>query len=139
MCTDISQCGPGETIESIFPRTLASPWPLTPWTPTASTGNYPSGDFAIPSVGKICAHRLLSQFPEEAGPINCYCNTIQQLHQAMHQLNQEMRWYDRRWSDWLKLPKYWNSVRKTPLDPAGPLPALRPIPPVTGDPGRPKW
>ncbi len=30
----------------------------------------------------------------------------------MHSLVREVRWFDRNWSDWLKLPKYWNLFLK---------------------------
>jgi all-trans-retinol 13,14-reductase len=114
-CADvhyISQCGPGETIDQ-FLHYIGQPMAFNSLDPNCIDRVItPEGDFAIPLGWENLRDRLLSQFPEESGPINCYCNTIQQLHQAMHQLNQEVRWYDRRWSDWLKLPKYWNLFEK---------------------------
>lgn len=65
-------------------------------------------DFRIPLGWETLRNRLLSTFPEEAGPINRYCSEIKQLHQEVHSLVREVRWFDQKWSDWLKLPKYWN-------------------------------
>jgi phytoene dehydrogenase-like protein len=56
--------------------------------------------------------RLLSTFPEETDAINRYCNQIQQIHQEIHSLVQEIHWFNRQWSDWFKLPKYLNLYKK---------------------------
>ncbi len=72
----------------------------------------PDVDFKIPLDWNTFRDRLLSTFPEEAEPINRYCNEIQKLHEEMHHLGQEIRWYKQKWSDWLKLPRYWNLFLK---------------------------
>lgn len=72
----------------------------------------PEVDFRIPLNWDTFRHRLLSTFPEEATPINHYCDEIQRLHQEIRQVGQEIRWYDKKWADWLKLPKYWNLFLK---------------------------
>jgi all-trans-retinol 13,14-reductase len=72
----------------------------------------PEVDFRIPLGWDTFRARLLLTFPEEAESINHYCDQIQQLHQEIHNLAREAHWYDRKWSDWLKLPKYWNLYMK---------------------------
>ena len=72
----------------------------------------PMVDFKIPLGWESLRYRLLSTFPEEANAINLYCNEIQQLHQEIHNFGQEIRWYHHKWSDWLKLPKYFHLFRK---------------------------
>ncbi len=68
----------------------------------------PEADFKIPLGWETFRNRLISTFPEDAPSINRYCDEIKQLHQEMHNLVRDVRWYDQKWSDWLKLPKYWN-------------------------------
>ncbi|MDF5710322.1 MAG: NAD(P)/FAD-dependent oxidoreductase [Nostoc sp. S4] len=68
----------------------------------------PEADFRIPFGWENLRSRLLSTFPEEAGAINHYCNEIVQLRQEIRNFVQEVRWFDRKLSDWLKLPKYLN-------------------------------
>lgn len=72
----------------------------------------PAVDFRIPLGWEKFRDRLLSTFPEEAKGINVYCDEIQAIHQDVHNLVQEVHWYDQKWSDWLKLPKYWNLFLK---------------------------
>ena len=72
----------------------------------------PDVDFKIPLGWETLRSRLLSSFPEEADPINRYCNEVKQLHQEIHSLVREVHWYNQKWSDWLKLPKYWNLFSK---------------------------
>jgi all-trans-retinol 13,14-reductase len=55
---------------------------------------------------------LLSTFPEESTAIDRYCDEIKHLHQEVRQLVHEIHWYNQKWSDWLKLPKYWNLFQK---------------------------
>lgn len=68
----------------------------------------PKADFKIPLGWENLRTRLLSTFPEETLAINRYCDEIKRLHQEMRNLVQEVRWFDQKWSDWLKLPKYAN-------------------------------
>ncbi|NEP19540.1 MAG: NAD(P)/FAD-dependent oxidoreductase, partial [Leptolyngbya sp. SIO4C1] len=68
----------------------------------------PGIDFRIPLGWEEMRSRLLATFPDEALPINRYCDEIQQLHQQIRSLAQNVRWYDQKWSDWLKLPQYWH-------------------------------
>ena len=68
----------------------------------------PEADFKIPLGWETFRDRLIATFPEDAQPIRHYCDEIKHLHQEMHDLVRDVRWYDQKWSDWLKLPKYWN-------------------------------
>ncbi|WP_088889177.1 phytoene desaturase family protein [Leptolyngbya ohadii] len=72
----------------------------------------PEVDFKIPLAWDRFRDRLLATFPEEVVPINRYCDEIQRLHEDIRRLGQELRWYDQKWLDWLKLPKYWNLFSK---------------------------
>lgn len=72
----------------------------------------PEIDFRIPLGWENLRNRLLATFPEEANSINRYCDEIQKLHQEVHSLVREVHWFDQKWSDWLKLPKYWNLFTK---------------------------
>lgn len=67
----------------------------------------PDVDFRIPLGWETFRDRLLTTFPDETTAINRYCNEIKHLHQEMVNLGEEVHWYDLKWSDWLKLPKYW--------------------------------
>ncbi|BAZ33192.1 FAD dependent oxidoreductase [Cylindrospermum sp. NIES-4074] len=68
----------------------------------------PEVDFKIPLGWENMRSRLISTFPEETDAINRYCHEIQQLHQEIRNLMREIRWFDQKWSDWLKLPKYFH-------------------------------
>jgi phytoene dehydrogenase-like protein len=72
----------------------------------------PDVSFKIPLGWENLRDRLLSTFPEEALGINHYCDEIKQIHQEIHSLVREVRWFNRNWSDWLKLPKYWHLFLK---------------------------
>ena len=67
----------------------------------------PEVDFQIPIGWETLRTRLCWNFPEDADAINRYCDEIQQIHQQIQTLTQTVHWFDRTWSDWLKLPKYW--------------------------------
>jgi all-trans-retinol 13,14-reductase len=72
----------------------------------------PDVDFRIPIGWETFRTRLLVTFPDEAIAINRYCDEIAQLHQEIHDLVREVRWYRQSWTDWLKLPKYWHLFSK---------------------------
>lgn len=72
----------------------------------------PDIDFRIPLNWDTFRTRLVETFPDEAIALHRYCDEIKQLHTEMHQLTQEINWYDQKWSDWLKAPKYWNLFSK---------------------------
>lgn len=72
----------------------------------------PEADFKIPLGWENLRTRLLATFPEEATAINRYCDEIKHFHQQVHDLVREVRWFDQKWTDWLKLPKYWNLFLK---------------------------
>ncbi|EKU99825.1 phytoene dehydrogenase-like oxidoreductase [Leptolyngbya sp. PCC 7375] len=72
----------------------------------------PEVDFKIPLDWEALRSRLLATFPDEQTAINRYCNEIHQLHTEIRSLTHEINWYNRKWSDWLKLPKYWNLYSK---------------------------
>jgi all-trans-retinol 13,14-reductase len=114
-CADvhyISQCGPGETIAEF----LSYIGQEVPFNSLDRDGIdrviTPEVDFKIPLGWDRFRDRLLSTFPDEAEPINRYCDEIRHLHQDIRNLTQEVHWYDRKWSDWLKLPKYWRLYAK---------------------------
>jgi all-trans-retinol 13,14-reductase len=114
-CADvhyISQCGTGQTID----RFLAYIERNVPFNSLDSDCIdrviTPEVDFKIPPEWETLRSRLLATFPEERVAINRYCDEIRQLHQDVHNLAQEVHWYDQKWSDWLKLPKYWNLFSK---------------------------
>lgn len=114
-CADvhyISQCGPDQTIDQFFAY-LERPVLFNSLHPDCIDRVItPEADFSIPLAWESLRTRLLTNFPEEAAAINRYCDEIKRLHQDIHDLGQEVRWYDRQWSDWLKLPKYWNLFQK---------------------------
>ncbi|QZZ18600.1 NAD(P)/FAD-dependent oxidoreductase [Leptothermofonsia sichuanensis E412] len=114
-CADvhyISQCGPGQTIHQ-FLNYIEREVPFNSLDPDCIDRVItPEADFRIPLGWETFRQRLLDTFPEEADPINRYCDEIKQLHQEMHNLVQEVHWYDQKWSDWLKLPRYWNLFLK---------------------------
>ncbi|NDJ15786.1 phytoene desaturase family protein [Myxacorys almedinensis] len=72
----------------------------------------PDADFNIPLGWENLRQRLLSTFPEESTAIDRYCDEIKRLHQDVRQLVHEIHWYNQKWTDWLKLPKYWNLFQK---------------------------
>ncbi|MFP4124335.1 phytoene desaturase family protein [Coleofasciculus sp.] len=72
----------------------------------------PEVDFKIPLGWETFRDRLISTFPEETEAINRYCDEIKTLHEQLRRLVVDFPWYDRKWSDWLKLPKYWNLFLK---------------------------
>ena len=115
-CADvhyISQCGPGEAIDRLL-QYLERPVSFNSLEPTCIDRVIAPGvNFAIPLGWENLRDRLLSQFPGEAVPINRYCDEIKQLAEDMDHFNQAVRWYDRRWYDWLKLPRYWNLLEKS--------------------------
>lgn len=114
-CADvhyISQCGPGQTIDQ-FLNYIQQPISFNSLDPDCiDRVIMPEVDFNIPLGWENLRARLLETFPEERVAINRYCDEIRQLHQDIDHLVQGVRWYDRNWSDWLKLPKYWNLFSK---------------------------
>ncbi len=114
-CADvhyISQCGPGQTIDQ-FLNYIGREVSFNSLDPNCIDRVItPDVDFAIPLGWDRFRDRLLATFPDEAEPINRYCDAIQHLHNDMRQLSQEVRWYDQKWTDWLKLPKYLDLFQK---------------------------
>jgi all-trans-retinol 13,14-reductase len=114
-CADvhyISQCGSGQTIDQLLSY-LERKVPFNSLDPDCIDRVItPEVDFKIPLGWEVLRARLLTTFPEEHVAINRYCDEIRQLHQDVHNLAQEVHWYDQKWSDWLKLPKYWNLFSK---------------------------
>lgn len=110
-CADvhyISQCGSGKTINQ-FLNYIERDVPFNSLNPDCIDRVItPDANFAIPLGWENLRQALLTSFPEEQRAINRYCDEIKQLHQEIRSLVQEVRWFDRKWSDWLKLPKYWN-------------------------------
>jgi all-trans-retinol 13,14-reductase len=114
-CADvhyISQCGSGQTIDQVL-HYLEREVPFNSLDPDCIDRVItPDIDFKIPMGWEALRDRLLATFPDERVAINRYCDEIYQLHQEIHSLVREVRWYDQKWSDWLKLPKYWNLFLK---------------------------
>jgi phytoene dehydrogenase-like protein len=114
-CADvhyISQCAAGQTVAR-FLNYIERDVPFNTLDPDCIDRVItPTVDFKIPLGWENLRTRLLATFPEEAGAINRYCNEIKQLHQEMFHLVRDMRWFNRNWYDWLKLPKYWNLFLK---------------------------
>jgi all-trans-retinol 13,14-reductase len=114
-CADvhyISQCGSGQTIDQ-FLNYLGCTVPFNSLDPDCIDRVItPEVDFNIPLGWETLRSRLLATFPDERAAINRYCDEIRQLHQEVHSLTQEVHWYDQKWSDWLKLPKYWHLFSK---------------------------
>ncbi len=114
-CADvhyISQCGRGQAIDQ-FLNYIDREVQFNSLDPDCIDRVItPEVDFAIPLGWENLRNRLLDRFPEEAAAINRYCDEIKRLHEEIHRLNQEVRWYDPKWYDWLKLPKYFNLFQK---------------------------
>lgn len=109
-CADvhyISQCGAGQTI-SQFLNYIERTVEFNQLDPDCIDRVItPQVDFRIPMDWQKFRDRLIATFPEETAAINQYCDEIELLHQQMRELVHEVRWYDQRLSDWMKLPKYW--------------------------------
>ncbi|MCL6434445.1 MAG: NAD(P)/FAD-dependent oxidoreductase [Leptolyngbyaceae cyanobacterium HOT.MB2.61] len=114
-CADvhyISQCAPGQTIHQ-FLNYIDREITFVSLDPDCIDRVItPEVDFKIPLGWETLRTRLLATFPEEAPAIERYCDAIAQLHREIHNLVREVRWFDQKWIDWLKLPKYWNLFLK---------------------------
>jgi all-trans-retinol 13,14-reductase len=114
-CADVHyiyQCGQGQTVDR-FLNYIDRKVPFNSLAPDCIDRVItPEVDFRIPLGWENLRDRLLSTFPEEASAINHYCDEIEHLHQAVVDLGQEVHWYASKWSDWLKLPKYWHLFSK---------------------------
>ncbi|MDJ0774559.1 MAG: NAD(P)/FAD-dependent oxidoreductase [Mastigocoleus sp. MO_167.B18] len=114
-CADvhyISQCASGHTIAE-FLNYIEKDMDFNSLDPNCIDRVItPEVDFKIPLGWENLRSRLLYQFPEETSAINRYCNTIKHLHQEIHDLVREVHWFDQKWYDWLKLPKYWHLFLK---------------------------
>ena len=110
-CADvhyISQCGPTQAIAQ-FLNYIERDVPFNSLNPDCIDQVIsPEVDFRIPLGWENFRTRLLSTFPEQSDPINRYCDEIKQIRQQIKSLVGEVRWFERQWSDWLKLPKYWH-------------------------------
>jgi all-trans-retinol 13,14-reductase len=114
-CADvhyISQCGTGQTIDQ-FLNHIERNVPFNSLDPDCIDRVItPEVDFKIPLGWETLRTRLIETFPEERAAIDRYCDEIRHIHEDVHHLVREVRWYDQKWSDWLKLPKYWNLFSK---------------------------
>ncbi|MBW4696761.1 MAG: NAD(P)/FAD-dependent oxidoreductase [Aphanocapsa lilacina HA4352-LM1] len=110
-CADVhyvSQCAPGQTIGQ-FLRHIDRQIEFNSLDPECIDRVVtPEADFAIPLGWERLRERLIATFPEETAAIRRYCDAISGLHEEMRALLREVNWFDQKWSDWLKLPKYWN-------------------------------
>ncbi|MEO0738580.1 MAG: NAD(P)/FAD-dependent oxidoreductase [Cyanobacteria bacterium J06649_12] len=114
-CADvhyISQCAPDQAIGQFFSY-IERPVEFNSLDPDGIDRIItPEVDFKIPLGWETLRSRLIATFPDEQTAINRYCDEILQLRAEMRNLTQEINWYDRKWSNWLKLPKYWNLYTK---------------------------
>jgi all-trans-retinol 13,14-reductase len=114
-CADvhyISQCGPGQTIDR-FLHYIEKDVPFNRLDSDCIDRIItPTADFKIPLGWDNLRDRLLQTFPDETIAIGKYCDAIAQLHAQIHQLNREAHWYNIRWTDWMKLPSYWELFAK---------------------------
>jgi all-trans-retinol 13,14-reductase len=110
-CADvhyISQCGYGHTIHQFLDYIEADVSFNSLGPDCIDRVITPDVDFKIPVGWENLRTRLLATFPEEAGPINRYCDEIKHIHEELRSILSEVDWYQQKWSDWLKLPKYWH-------------------------------
>ena len=114
-CADVHyiyQVGKGQTIDK-FLNYIGKKVPFNSLDPDCIDRVVtPEVDFRIPLGWETFRQRLLTTFPDESDAINRYCDEISQLHQQMKNFEKEVPWYDIKWSDWLKLPKYWHLYSK---------------------------
>lgn len=110
-CADVHyiyQCGPGETVDR-FLNYLGKTVPFNSINPDCIDRVItPDVDFRIPLGWETFRDHLLTTFPDEATAIHQYCDEIAHLHQEMTDISKDMQWYNLKWSDWLKMPKYWH-------------------------------
>ncbi|MBD2315179.1 NAD(P)/FAD-dependent oxidoreductase [Desertifilum sp. FACHB-1129] len=114
-CADVhyvSQCGPQQTIDNFLKALDCEVAFNSLDLDCIDRVITPEVDFKIPLGWEALRSRLLATFPEEQIAIHRYCDEIKQLYQEIAGLGTEVRWYDQKWSDWLKLPKYWNLYSK---------------------------
>jgi all-trans-retinol 13,14-reductase len=108
----ISQCGPKQTIGR-FLDYIGRHVSFNSLNPDCIDRVItPDVDFRIPLGWETFRDRLLTIFPDEATAINRYCDEIAHLHQEMYDVVRQMKWYNRSWADWLRLPKYWHLFSK---------------------------
>lgn len=114
-CADVHyiyQCGKGQVVDQ-FLNYIERAVPFNSLDPDCIDRVItPEVDFRIPLGWEQLRDRLLQTFPKEAKAINQYCDEIKHLHQQIADLGDEVRWYDTKWSDWAKLPKYWHLFSK---------------------------
>lgn len=114
-CADvhyISQCGPGQTIDQ-FLRYLNRTVEFNSLDPDCIDRVItPDAELKIPLGWETLRARLRATFPEERAAIDRYCDEIKTLHREIQMLVQEVHWYEQKWTDWLKLPKYWKLFSK---------------------------
>ena len=110
-CADVHyiyQCGKGQTVDQLLAY-IDKEVPFNSLNADCIDRIItPEVDFCIPLGWETLRDRLLTTFPDEAQAINDYCDVIKRLHQEMVDFGQAIHWYDRKWSDWLKLPQYWH-------------------------------
>jgi len=114
-CADvhyISQCAPGQTIDQ-FLNYIGREVQFNSLDPDCIDRVItPEVDFKIPLGWETFRDRVIATFPEEQIAINQYFDAIDHIYQDIRHLTREVHWYDQKWSDWLKLPKYWNLFSK---------------------------
>lgn len=110
-CADvhyISQCGEGQTIDQ-FLHYIDREVEFNSLDPECIDRVITNeADFRIPLGWENLRNLLLETFPEEANAIRRYCDEIKLIHQQVHDLTQEVKWFNQQWTDWLKFPKYWH-------------------------------
>ncbi|MBX2862997.1 MAG: NAD(P)/FAD-dependent oxidoreductase [Leptolyngbyaceae cyanobacterium MAG.088] len=110
-CADVHyiyQCGKGQTVDR-FLNYLGKSVPFNQLDPDCVDRVITREvDFRIPLGWEHFRDRLLTTFPKETNAINRYYDEIAHLYKQLVSLGKEVKWYDLKWSDWVKLPKYWH-------------------------------
>lgn len=108
-CADvhyICQCGPGQTM-AVFLDYIGKKVPFNSLDAECIDRVVtPDVDFRIPLGWENLRSRLHDTFPDEAAAIDVYCDEIDLLAKQLAEMASEIHWYERKWSDWAKLPKY---------------------------------
>ncbi len=108
-CADVHYlylCGPGETVD-VFLHYIDKEVPFNSLNEDCIDRVItPAVDFRIPLGWEELRSRLHDTFPDEIAAINVYCDQIDLISRQLVELASDVPWYDRKWSDWFKFPKY---------------------------------
>ncbi|MEO1792643.1 MAG: NAD(P)-binding protein, partial [Cyanobacteria bacterium J06629_19] len=114
-CADVHyiyQAGKGQTVER-FLNYIGKEVPFNSLDPDCIDRVItPEVDFRIPLGWQQFRNRLITTFLHESAAINSYCGEIAHLYRQMIEIGKDVPWYDMKWADWIKLPKYWHLYSK---------------------------